>query len=117
MKDAEIVELDLPGGGTVLVRAGQVHGDTAAEDFDEGPANVGLREALSFSAVSSTIRGVAAEVHRALEAAAPDVAEVELGFEMALKGSRMVCLLVDSEAKATIRVRLEWHKDAPTAGQ
>ncbi|MGX6744810.1 CU044_2847 family protein [Streptomyces peucetius] len=117
MKDAEIVELDLPGGGRVLVRASQVHGDTAAVEFDEGPANVGLREALSFSAVSSAIRGVASEVHRALETAAPDVAEVELGFEMALKGSRMVCLLVDSEAKATIRVRLEWHKGAPAAGQ
>ncbi|MER6678015.1 CU044_2847 family protein [Streptomyces sp. NPDC000983] len=115
MKDAELVELDLPEGGTVLVRAHQV---AAEEDFDgDGPANVGLREALSFSAVSSALRGVAMDVHRGVAAAAPDVVEVEFGFELALKGSRLVCLLVDGDTKATIRVRMEWQKGATAERQ
>ncbi|QIP83691.1 hypothetical protein GLX30_06010 [Streptomyces sp. Tu 2975] len=116
MQDADVVELDLPDGGTVLVRAQHLHRAQDEED-DQGPSNVGLRDALSFSTVSTAIRGVAAEVHRAVASVGPDVAEVELGFEVALKGSRLVCLLADAETKATIRVRLEWQKNASAAGQ
>ncbi|TYK53129.1 CU044_2847 family protein [Actinomadura decatromicini] len=104
--DACFVELDLPDGGSVLVRASQVDPD----GLDEGPSNIGVKEALSFSSVTSALRGVAADVHRAVKAVEPDVAEVEFGFELAVKNSRVVCLLVDGEGKATLKVRLEWKK-------
>ncbi|MFF7928971.1 CU044_2847 family protein [Streptomyces mirabilis] len=110
MDEAEIVELELPGGGAVLVRAVAV--EAGVDDLDNdggGPSNVGLREALSFTAVSTALRGVATAVQDAFQAAKPDTVEAEFGLEFALKGSQMVCLLVDGEAKATLRVRLEWQ--------
>ncbi|MER5473066.1 CU044_2847 family protein [Streptomyces sp. NPDC002685] len=115
MKDTELVELDLPEGGTVLVRAHQVADEE--DGSGDGPTNVGLRETLSFSAVSSALRGVATDVHRGVAAAKPDSVEVEFGFELALKGSRLVCLLVDGDTKATIRVRLQWQKCEAPGGQ
>ncbi|MET9669665.1 CU044_2847 family protein [Streptomyces sp. NPDC006475] len=110
MEHAEVVELQLPGGGAVLVRA-----LTVAAGVDEldtgggGPSNVGLREALSFTAVSTALRGVATSIHDAFGAVKPDLVEAEFGFEFAMKGSQLVCLLVGGEAKATLRVRLEWQ--------
>ncbi|MBT2206475.1 MULTISPECIES: CU044_2847 family protein [Actinomadura] len=104
MGESRTVELELPEGGSVLVRAEQVDGGGRG-----GPANIGVKEALSFSAVGSALRGVAAEVHRAVAAVRPDVAEVEFGLEIAVKNSKVMCLLVDGETKATLKVRLEWN--------
>ncbi|WP_327393912.1 CU044_2847 family protein [Streptomyces phaeochromogenes] len=109
MEHAEVVELQLPGGGAVLVRALPVAAGLDDLDNDGGPSNVGLREALSFNAVSTALRGVATTVQDAFQAVKPDVVEAEFGLEFALKGSQMVCLLVGGEAKATLRVRLEWQ--------
>jgi hypothetical protein len=102
--DSETIELELPDGGSVLVRPERVDDGTGG-----GPSNIGIKEALSFSAVSATLRGVAAEVHRAVKAVEPDVAEVEFGFEIAVKNSQVMCLLVGGESKATFKVRLEWN--------
>ncbi|MER5464584.1 CU044_2847 family protein [Streptomyces sp. NPDC002668] len=110
MKHAEVVELDLPGGGAVLVHALPL--SAGGDELDReasGPSNVGLREALSFSAVSTALRGVAASIHDGVKAVKPDVVEAEFGFEFAMKGSQLICLLADGEAKATLRVRLEWQ--------
>ena len=105
----ETIELELAGGGSVLVQAMRVLPDDAdEEDADHGPADVGLREALSFAVVRNALKGIATEVHEAAKAAKPDVLEVEFGFELAIKGSQVVCLLVGAETKATLRVRLQW---------
>ncbi|MFA1544596.1 CU044_2847 family protein [Actinomadura monticuli] len=111
MDESGTVELKLPDGGSVLVRPERVDDGTGG-----GPSNIGLKDALSFSAVSSTLRGVAAEVHRAVKAVEPDVAEVEFGFEIAVKNSKVMCLLVDAESKATFKVRLEWNKNGRSEG-
>src|SRR5262249_35800458 len=103
----KLVELTLPEGGSVLVRAESVEG----EDGDQGPRDIGFgdtMEALPFAQVSSAVRGVAAEIHQALQSVQPDRTEVEFGLELAVRGSRLVCLLADGEAKATLSVRLEW---------
>jgi hypothetical protein len=110
--DTQVVELELPDGGIVLVRAEQLEDETGG-----GPSNIGPREALSFDAVSSTLRGVAANVHEAVKAVKPDVASVEFGFELAVKGGRVLCLLTDGSAKATLNVRMEWRKGGLGDGQ
>ncbi|MEU6064991.1 MULTISPECIES: CU044_2847 family protein [Streptomyces] len=110
MGDAEIIQLKLPDDGAVLVRALPVAGGgDNLDSADAGPSNVGLREALSLSAISTALRGVATTVQSAFQSVKPDVVEAEFGLEFALKGSQMVCLLVDGETKATLRVRLEWQ--------
>jgi hypothetical protein len=106
MAETEVVELVLPDGGKVLVRAEKVGDDGP----DDGPEDVGFTDAFTFSAISDTVRGVATDIHQALKSVEPDVTEVEFGLELAVKGSKLVCLLVDGETKATLKVRLEWRK-------
>ena len=118
MGNSEVVELQLPDGGALLVRALPV--SLGADDLDHdggGPSNIGLREALSFTAVGTALRGVATTVQDALQSVKPDVVEAEFGLAFALKGSQLVCLLVDGEATATLRVRLEWQNGSVAGGQ
>ncbi|MFE6828390.1 CU044_2847 family protein [Streptomyces sp. NPDC057690] len=118
MGEAEVVELELPDGGALLVRALPV--PVSGDDLDRdqgGPSNIGLRDALSFTAVSTALRGVATTVQDALQSVRPDVVEAEFGLEFALKGSQLVCLLVGGEATATLRVRLEWQNGSVSAGR
>lgn len=107
MMEPEIVELALPDGGCILVRTEKIGGARGGG----GPEDVGFKDALSFSTVSATVRGVATDIRQALKSVEPDVTEVEFGLELAIKGSKLVCLLVDGETKATLKVRMEWRKD------
>jgi hypothetical protein len=111
MDNTEIVELTLPGGAALLVRADRIEGDAGGpSDSDTGgPSDIGLREALSFSHVSAAVRGLAAELHEALQAARPNSMTVELGLDFAVKGSHVLALVADAETRASIRVQLEWH--------
>jgi hypothetical protein len=103
--DAEIVEMTLPDGTLMLVRAERI-GD---KEDDQRPSDIGMRQIFSFSRITATVRGVAAELHKALEAVSPDLVSVELGFDMAVKGSQVIALIADAGAHASITVRLEWH--------
>ncbi|MFD6294055.1 CU044_2847 family protein [Streptomyces sp. NPDC060235] len=119
VSEHESVELVLPDGALVVVQAARLPASEQIDELDRdgsGPVNVGLREALSFSSVSTAMRGVAGEIHRAFQTAKPDVAEVEFGFDFAMKGSQLLCVLLDGEAKASIRVRLEWRNPASGDG-
>jgi Trypsin-co-occurring domain 1 len=109
MDDFKIVEVGLPGDARLLVRAENVGGAAS------GPADVGLRDLLSFTSVINSIRGLAAELHKGLQAASPDAVTVDLGFDLAVKGSQVLALVADGGAKASIRVRLEWHSDGHSA--
>lgn len=106
--DTEIIELSLPDGTPLLVRAERI-GEKEAEEQDGGPADIGFFQIRSFSGVTATVRGVATELHKALEAVSPDLVSVELGFDLAVKGSQVIALVADAGAKASIRVRLEWR--------
>jgi hypothetical protein len=115
--DTEVVELALPDGTPMLVRAIKVPED------ERGPSDAGLRGPAdagsggpsdvllgrpSFKFVTQTVRGVATELHKALEAASPDKVTVELGFDLAVKGTALVALVADGGAHASIKVMLEW---------
>jgi uncharacterized protein (DUF1330 family) len=110
MLDADVVEVAVAGGGRLLVRVEQV-------ETGSGPSDIALRDVLSFSTVSSAIRGVATDVRDAIKAVRPDVAEVEFGLELALKGSALACMLVGGGAVGSIRVRLQWGKDDEKASE
>jgi hypothetical protein len=114
---AEVVELELPDGTPMLVRAMRVPEDEweSSDAGLGGPSDVGLDGPAdvalgrpSFKLVTRTVQGVATELHKALRAAAPDKVTVELGFDLAVKGSALVALVADGGAHATIKVKLEW---------
>jgi len=93
----KIIETKL-GDETVLVRAVAVGG---AQDV----AMLGLPE---FSDVTKMVESVGGSFYAALSAIAPKKASVEFGIEVAVKGGKLVGLLVDGAATATIKVTLEW---------
>ena len=110
--DTEIVEMCLPDGTPMLVRAERIGG----KEEGDGPSDVGLRQFFSFSEVTATVKGVATELHKSLLAVSPDLVSVEVGFDMAIKGSQVIALIADAGAHASIRVRLEWRGSADEHG-
>jgi hypothetical protein len=110
----EVVELRLPDGTPVLVRAERVEDPTwpAADGgpSDTGfgdPSDTGLGE-YSFELVTRTVRGITGELHKALKAVSPDRVSVEVGFDLALKGNHLIALVVSGGVHASLKVRLEW---------
>jgi Trypsin-co-occurring domain 1 len=101
----EVVELRLPDGIPVLVRAELV--EDVKWGVLDGPADAGLGS-HSFELVTKTVRGVAGELHKALQAVCPDQVSVEIGFDLAIKGSQLVALVASGDVHAALRVRLEW---------
>ena len=67
--------MSLPDDARLLIRAERVNQDELVQidQADRGPADVGLRDFLHFRQVTSSVRVVAAELHKALQAARPDV--------------------------------------------
>jgi hypothetical protein len=108
--DTEIVEMTLPDGTPMLVRAMRINAGDEDEEGGGGPSDVGMRQA--FSRVTGTVRGVAVGLHGALEAVSPDLVSVELGFDMAIKGSQVIALIADAGGHASIKVKLEWRGSA-----
>jgi hypothetical protein len=122
----EVVELTLPDGTPVLVRAERVKESTRrpADDADsdgpadsgaggpadtgfDGPSDVGLED-YSFELVTKTVRGITGELHKALKAVSPDRVSVEVGFDLALKGNHLIALVVSGGVHASLKVKLEW---------
>jgi Trypsin-co-occurring domain 1 len=105
--ETEIVNVELPGGEPLLVRVQRL------DDDADRPSDIGLREFLSLSHVTASLKGLASELHSAVQGAAPDVVSVELGFDLAIKNSQILAMIVDAGGSASIRVRLEWHGGEP----
>jgi Trypsin-co-occurring domain 1 len=103
MAETDIAEVAFPDGSLMLVTAQRVGAGA------QGPSDVGLKQALDFSAITSAVRGIVGELHSALETAKPNEVSIEFGFDFAVKGSQVVALLVDGGVSASVKMRLEWH--------
>jgi hypothetical protein len=102
---SEVVRLQLPDGQAIWVR---VH--------DDGPADVGWRDtsvASRLDDLSETIRAVGTTVRDALVDMRPDGVGVEFGIELAIKGGKVVSVLTETAAKASLRVTLSWNSSPP----
>jgi Trypsin-co-occurring domain 1 len=116
MSSTEIVEVRLPDGAILLARAERI-GTAPAKAQAGGPGDVGLRDFLSFTHVASSVRGITRELHKALQAAQPDKVTVELGFDLAVKGSQVLALIADAGTHASVTVRLEWGPGSRIAAE
>jgi hypothetical protein len=103
-----VIEVVLPNGAVALVRAA---------DLDEGSGQVaekvGWQDAFDFEGVSRTLEGVAQSVRSGLEKVTPSRTTVELGIELAVKNGKLTGLIVEGDAKASLKVTLEWGKETP----
>jgi hypothetical protein len=100
-----IVEVDLGGGATALVRAVEV-----ADEEVEVAEKVGWADRFDFTEVTATLAGLAEALRPAVAAAKPHKMSVELGLELALKSGKLTGLIVEGSGKAALKVTLEWQR-------
>jgi hypothetical protein len=94
----ELIPAQLPGGGSVSVRAVKLG----------GPEDVGALDQLSLKDVAESIQEIAATIGGALQKAAPKKASVTFGIEVAVQAGKLTSLLVQGSGTATLNVTLEW---------
>jgi hypothetical protein len=102
----EIVEVTLPNGQPILAQVHIAPGETGLRD-------VGLRDELSFSGVSATVKEVASNVLTALmsslEKEKPNDVSIEFGVSLAVKSGRLTGLLIEGSSAATLKITLKWQ--------
>jgi hypothetical protein len=94
----ELISAELPGGGTVSVRAVNLGGATDVSALDH----------LSLKDVADSIQEIAATIGDALKKATPRKASVTFGIEVAVQAGKLTSLLVQGSGTATLNVTLEW---------
>jgi hypothetical protein len=97
---------ELEGGGTLVIVAEQV-GQTLVAD-------AGVIAKLS--TITSAIERVCHDTLDAVRRAGPSKATVELGFGLAVEAGQVVALFGRGKGEATIKVTLEWSRDAADRG-
>lgn len=100
----KIVEVELPNGAVVLVRAADVEGG-------RGATKTAWADRFDFHHVANALEGLAGAIASALAKAAPNKVRVELGIELIVKSGGLTALLVDGEGKGSFTLALEWVND------
>lgn len=97
----EIKAVTLPDGTMVHFEV------SSAKAAAAGFADVSFSE-LSFAGVLQAIEGLAGALGSTLEKVKPRSASVELGVELAAKEGKLLAVFVQGEAKANLKITLEW---------
>jgi hypothetical protein len=97
----QLVEVHLDDGTTLYVN---VHGSS-------GESEVGLQKA-SFEEAMKAIEGVGRRLHQAWRTIQPGMARVELGIDFTLQAGKVMAVLVDSSATASLKITLEWRGES-----
>lgn len=97
------VDAELPSGAPVRVRVTEGAGD--------GMASVGLVDAAALEVALATIGEAAALLRQKLEQIAPTKSVVEFGVSFEAKGGKLVALLFEGKAQASLTVTLEWERE------
>jgi hypothetical protein len=106
---SEPVRLQLPDGQVIWARV----------RLDDGPADVAWRDSPALARLDDlpdTVRAVATSVREALTTVKPRQVSVEFGIELAVKSGKVISVLTEAAAKASLRVTLTWGAgDAATS--
>lgn len=101
---SEVVRVELPSGDEVWARV---------DVDDDGPVDVGFADTLAtvyqLHGFVETLGGVAETVRMGLAANPPDTVAVQFGIEVSGKTGKVVSVLAQAGAKATINVTLTWN--------
>ncbi|MFE0104010.1 CU044_2847 family protein [Streptomyces sp. NPDC059009] len=102
-----VQRIELPGGQIVYAR---VSTGTGAGEDDE---DVGVLETAvaKVEELGELIRRVGGSVLDAASAVAPDEASITFGVELSAKSGKVLAVLAEGEAKASVQVQLTWQFD------
>lgn len=99
------LQVELPTGEVIWARV--------AVDGPQNVASGGLQR-LDVEDLTRTVRGVSASLRRAVDDLVPDEIQLEFGLELALKAGKVVSMLAEAGATASVKVTLAWKGDAGT---
>jgi hypothetical protein len=99
------LQVELPSGEVIWARV--------AVDGPQNVASGGLQR-LDVEDLSRTVRGVSASLRQAVDDLVPDEVRVEFGLELALKSGKLISMLAEAGAMASIKVTLAWKGDSTT---
>lgn len=71
-------------------------------------------EPLPFKEVTDSIESIARAVLKTLQRVRPQRASVEFGIEIAASEGRLIAVVVKGDAKANLKITLEWGETLPT---
>jgi len=79
----------------------------------DGPQNVasGGLQRLDVEELGRTVRGLSASLYQAVDSLVPDEVGVEFGLELALKSGKVISMLAEGGATASVKVTLGWKGD------
>jgi hypothetical protein len=95
------IQVALANGANIQVEATMLTGE---EDV--------AFENLSFQGISDAIEGISESILLALRKAKPSKASVELGLDIGLDAGKLTALLVKLDAKANLKIKLEWEQQS-----
>ncbi|MEV0254248.1 CU044_2847 family protein [Streptomyces sp. NPDC050732] len=102
-----VQRIELPGGKVVHARIG-ASGRHGEDDEDVGVLDTAVARVEE---LGELIRGVGGSVLDAAAAAGPDEASVTFGVELSAKPGKVIAVLAEGEAKASVQVTLTWRLD------
>lgn len=94
-----LVQVQLPTGEAIWARV--------TVDGPQNVASAGLQR-LDVEELGQTVRALSASLHQAVDGLLPDEVEVEFGLELALKSGKLISILAEAGAMASVRVTLGW---------
>ena len=102
------IQVELPTGEVIWARA-----------TVDGPTNVASSplQHLDVEDFRRTVRGVSATLRHAVDDLVPDEVQVEFGLELALKSGKLVSVLAEAGATATVKVALTWKREASSTSK
>jgi hypothetical protein len=96
------IQVQLPTGDVIWANV--------AVDGPQNVASTGLQH-LDVEELGRTVRGLSASLYQAVDSLLPDEVEVEFGLELALKSGKLISMLAEAGATASVKVTLGWKGD------
>jgi hypothetical protein len=98
--DTIIIPATLPNGTVVRIQARRLG----------GREQVGITTQL-FSDLTDSIQGIVEGLAETLKQAKPKKATIQFGIEASIESGKLVAILCNGEAKANLKMTLEWSSD------
>jgi hypothetical protein len=101
------IKVELPTGEVIWARA-----------TVDGPKNVASNPLhhLDMEDFRRTVRGLSSTLRNAVDDLVPDETQVEFGLELEVKSGKLVSVLAEAGATATVKVALTWKRAAESTG-
>ena len=99
---AQAVQMMLPTGDVIWAKVAV-----------DGPTNVSMTslQNLDIDELRGMVRGLSESLRQSLADLSPDEFEVEFGIELSLKAGKIVSMLAEAGATASVKVSLRWTAD------